>query len=124
MSVLDLRNRSVSVAEANAMAARESEGRLSFVEDGLDVIAVYRRSDVGEDADRRHRAIHGDGNLASATAIQRIPMSRLALTAWGVFEMARAAGLRPERMVHGRANRAFATQGVDSLDDRHFHRVS
>lgn len=49
-------------------------------------------------------------NVPLDMLVRRIPMSRLALTAWGVFEMARAAGPRSERMVHGRTSRSLAAQ--------------
>lgn len=98
MSLLDQHNRSVGLPEANEIAMRESEGRLSFVEDGSDVMAIYRCLDSTHDGEQLPQ--------------QRIRMSRLALTTWGVFEMARAAGPRPERMVHARADRRYAIQPV------------
>lgn len=104
MTVLDQHNRSLSVAEANDIAVEESEGRLGIVEKRGEVFAVYRRIDEAEG--RQSRTDYADASAAA----REIPMSRLALTAWGVFEMARAAGPRPERMVHGRSSRDLQTQ--------------
>lgn len=109
MSILDENNRSLSVAEANEIAIRESEGRLHFAEEGGEVFAIHR-SEPADDAESPQAGIPLD---QSAGAFERrVAMSRLAVTAWGVFEMARAAGPRPERMVHGRASRSVAPQRV------------
>ncbi|HEX4000860.1 MAG TPA: hypothetical protein VHX65_20095 [Pirellulales bacterium] len=110
MSVLDIHNRSLSVSEANEMAIQESEGRLSIVEERGQVFAVYRRFDSADDGEIVDRELVRGDNPISGEFDRRIAMSHLALTAWCIFEMARAAGPRPERMVHARARRSFATQ--------------
>ena len=112
MSVLDLHNRSLSVVEANRMAMEESEGRLSIVEHGADVFAVYRGVERFNDADMAQHGGDFADRPANGAALRQIPMTRLALTAWTVFEMARAAGPRPQRMVHGRASRSLAPEPV------------
>ena len=116
MSLLDHRSRSLSVAEANEMALRESDGYLGFVEEQGELFAVYRRHDRADDSNTAESemaaadsVVAGHVAVGSATACiagsavdRRIAMSRVALTSWSVFEMARAAGRKPERMVHGR----------------------
>jgi hypothetical protein len=107
MSVLDEHNRSMCVEEANEMATVESEGRLEIAVEGEKVFAVYRHfHHLGDPASDDA----GSDDSCTDNVVRRIEISRLALTAWGVFEMARAAGPRPERMIHGRANRSIAAQ--------------
>ena len=99
MSILDQHNRSMSVADANELAIEESEGRLGIVEKQGEVFAVYRRFD---DADVSRLRTDTPESATAEFIDREIPVSRVALTAWTVFEMARAAGPRPERMVNGR----------------------
>ena len=112
MSILDRNNRSITLSEANEIAMRESEGRLSFIEDGAEVIAIYWRCDSTGDAELPRQPTDIPKKYCEPIPDRRIAMPRTALNAWGIFEMARAAGPRPERMVHGRANRSVAAQPV------------
>jgi hypothetical protein len=94
------------------MAFLESEGHLEIVAESGKVIAIYLDSDQSDDIDSRCNAIGGSANHFIAAPTRRIQMPRLALTAWGVFEMARAAGSRPDRMVHAQPKRSLETQTV------------
>jgi hypothetical protein len=110
MSELDEHNRSLTIEEANELAIRESVGHLEIVADREKVFAVSRRPARSDET-----GIEGSADIPHVGANsdceqRRIEISRLSLTAWGVFEMARAVGPRPERMIHGHTRRSIATQ--------------
>jgi hypothetical protein len=108
MTVLDQHNRSLTVAEANELAMRESEGRLGFVEEGAGLVAVYRR--LGPVVAAGYKGSQPDADDSPAPQDRRIAMPHLALTAWGIFEMARAARPKPEPMICERTSGFLVTQ--------------